>query len=131
MNRPLPRRTGSAASFWKAADRHELTYQRCEACGRTQIYPKHRCADCLSGDLRWHPSAGQARIISFTVVHRAPSKAFQGLAPYVLALVELDEGFRLMVHLPREDRERVRIGAAVRIHFERIEGAALPQGRLA
>lgn len=131
MTRSVPLPSAESAPFWEAAARGELIYQRCSHCGAIQTYPRHRCGICHATELDWRTSGRRGRIQSFTIVHRAPSEAFKGMTPYVLALVDLDEGFRLMLNLPDDDPARVAIGARVRIVFETLDGGALPQGRLA
>jgi uncharacterized OB-fold protein len=70
-------------------------------------------------------------VASFSIVHRGPTKAFKEISPYVLALIDLEEGVRLMLNILGEDREQVAIGDAVEIIFEARgdEGFKLPQAR--
>jgi len=128
--RPLPQPTAETRPFWEGCTLGELRYQACADCGRVQPIPRSCCQHCQSSALQWRASAGRGRILSHTTVHRAPTPAFRELAPYVIALVDLDEGFRLMVNLAGGEQPGLAIGAPVRIGFCTVDGVALPQAEL-
>jgi len=87
-----------------------------------------RCRRCHKPILEWRKSNLTGEIHSFTEVVRAPSAAFRGDAPYFIALVDIDEGFRIMVNIPDAESADVAIGQRVRIFFEqRSESIFLPQ----
>ena len=130
MNRPLPRATSESRPFWEGCAVGVLRYQRCARCGQAQRIPRALCESCRHPQLEWLDSARMGRILSFTVVHRAPSEAFRAETPYVIAIVDMDEGFRLMVNIEGGAAAQPAIGRAVRIGFRNIAGVALPQGEL-
>jgi uncharacterized protein len=117
---------GSLVQAWIDGCRlGELRLQRCSECGGSQFYPRIMCAACLGRKLDWVPASGRGRVRSFTVVRRAISAAYQ--APYVVALIELAEGPTLMSHVVDCAPEEVRVGALVRVAFERwSETVSLP-----
>jgi hypothetical protein len=115
---PLPKPDQDSAEYWAAARRHELVLQQCSACGRFRFYPRAVCPHCLSEKFEWRPSSGRGRIYSFTVIHRPPSPAFRDRVPYVLALVELEEGVRMMSNVVGCDPQAVEIGLRVEVTFE-------------
>ena len=132
MLKPEPRPTAETRPFWDACKRGELLFQRCAGCGRVQFYPRGHCTACQSHELAWERSAGQGTIYSYTVVHRAPTEAFRAEVPYVLALVDMAEGFRIMTNVRGAAPDAVAIGRPVRIVFEPTAGGeALPQAELA
>jgi uncharacterized OB-fold protein len=90
---PVPTPTPETRPYWEATARHELVVHRCDACGTATQHPRTRC-ECGSGDLAWHVCTGSARLHSFVIVHR-PEPVFATEAPFVLAVVELDEGARM------------------------------------
>ncbi len=118
-------------AYWDACRDGRLTFQRCRDCGRAQFYPRAICSHCQSAQLRVEVSAGKGRVYSFTVVCRAPSAAFKPRVPYVLALIDLDEGFRMMANVLGCDPRSVTIGAPVQVVFETVGGQRLPQFELA
>ena len=118
---PLPVPTPETRPFWEAARRHELHLQRCGACGRHIFYPRAVCPHCLGADLVWEKVSGRGTLHTFTIVMRG-QKGFPLPTPYVLAVVELAEGARLMTNLigVAADPAAVRIGMPVEVVFEDV-----------
>lgn len=102
-----------------------LLLQRCGDCGRHQFYPRIACSHCTGSKLTWVRAAGGGQIASFTVVRRGVSADFT--APYVVALVDLDEGVRMMTHIIDADPEQLEIGMPVFLEFQQV---AIASGRL-
>ena len=121
--KPVPVPDSISRPYWEGANLGEFRYQRCGACGKAQFYARNACRHCHATELHWEMAAGSGRIASFSVIHRAPIASFAGDAPYVLALVDLDEGFRFMCNVLRCDPAQVRIGMAVRVCFESRSGS--------
>lgn len=131
MNKPLPKPTAETLPFWQACAQGRLVYQRCDACGRAQFPPRGHCASCHAAPLAWRESARVGTVHSHTTVQRAPTAAFKADVPYAIALVDLDEGFRMMTNVRGAPPDAVRIGARVRIVFEDTGGEwPLPQALL-
>lgn len=105
--------------FWDALRRHELVMQRCDACARYRFIPSELCP-CGSAAATWTPIAGAGEVYTYTVVHRAPTPAYQADVPYVIAHVTMDEGPRLISNLIGCDPSGVRIGMRVRTVFEDV-----------
>lgn len=124
--RPLPHPNADTRPFWDGCAVGELRYQRCDRCGQVQLIPRSRCAACQGTALTWQRSDGRGRILSHTTVHRAPSEAFRSEVPYVMALVDMDEGFRLMANVQGGAEPALAIGQPVRIGFVDVDGTALP-----
>jgi uncharacterized OB-fold protein len=128
---PVPVPTPETRPFWAAARRHELSLQRCRACGAHVFYPRAACPHCLGGDLEWRRVCGRGRLHTFTVVHRG-QKGFPLGPPYVIAIVELDEGPRMMTNLVgiEPDPAKLEIGMPVEVVFEDVSAeVALPRFR--
>lgn len=123
--RPLPKPNADTRAFWEGCAAGELRYQCCSRCGQVQLIPRSLCASCQHTGLDWKRSHGLGRILSHTTVFRAPTPAF-GSEPYVIALVDMDEGFRLMVNVKGGAEPALAIGQAVRIGFVEVEGRPLP-----
>jgi len=129
--RPLPSPTDITRPYWEGAAQGILRLQRCSACGIFQFYPRGFCNACLSDAIEWVASEGKGTIYSFTVNHRGPSPYFKGRTPYVVALVDLDEGVRMMVNVLDGPVSTLVIGARVSITFEQVsDSLALPQAAL-
>jgi uncharacterized OB-fold protein len=116
--KPLPKPTPTSRPFWDAAKRHELTIQRCGACKSYVYYPRDRCPKCFADQLEWQRVSGRGRVYSYTVVRRASARSF-GDAPYVLAIVELDEGPRMTSNIVAPP-EKVRVDMPVEVFFDDV-----------
>jgi uncharacterized OB-fold protein len=97
-DRAYPVPDAVTAPFWEGVAEGVLRIQRCASCGRHVFYPRVVCPHCGGTDLAWVEATGAGRVHSFTVVHRAPPD-YRDEVPYVVALVELEEGVRLMTRL--------------------------------
>jgi uncharacterized protein len=116
--KPLPKPTSTSRPFWDAAKEHRLQLQRCGGCQAFIYYPRDRCPHCLSGELAWQPVSGRGKIYSYTTVRRASTRSFAD-RPYVLAIVELDEGVRMTTNIEAPP-ERIKIGMPVTVFFDDV-----------
>ena len=87
-----------ARHFWEGCAERQLRFQRCEDCDRAQYYPRPFCSVCGSHRLHWEVSAGCGTLYSGAEIIRSPSPEFETLVPYTMALIDLDEGVRMMGH---------------------------------
>ena len=120
--KPLPVPNADTEPFWAGCAEGELRLQRCRACGHAQFPPRAFCARCHTSAPSWEVASGRGRVVSHTRVHRAPSPAFKAETPYVVALVDLEEGPRMMLRLHGEAAAAPEIGAPVEIRFEAPAG---------
>jgi len=126
---PIPVPTPETRPFWEAARRHELCLPRCRTCDILIFFPRAVCPRCLGTELEWQRLSGRGTLHTFTVVHRG-LKDFPLGTPYVIAIVELVEGPRLMTNLVgiEADPARVTIGMPVEVVFEDVSPEiALPR----
>ncbi|MDQ6774488.1 MAG: Zn-ribbon domain-containing OB-fold protein [Candidatus Dormibacteraeota bacterium] len=114
--RPSPLPDADTAPFWKAAAAGRLEIQRCLDCGLWVFYPRSVCPGCGGAALEWAATSGRATVYSYTVVHRAPAE-FRDEVPYVVALVDLEEGPRLMTRLLGVEPGQARVGLPVEVEF--------------
>ena len=124
--RPAPRYDPESAPYWSATLEGRLVVQWCPACGHHQLYARVHCLECRS-PVEWVEASGLGTVYSYTVIRQNFSRAFRDMLPYVVALVDLDEGPRLMTNVVDCDPADVWIGAPVRVRFEPVsDEAALP-----
>ena len=124
--RPLPAPDAVSAPYWEAAADGRLLFQRCTACGNRQFYPRAMCTAC-AGDPEWVEASGRGTVHTFTVIRQNWSEPFRSQLPYVVAMVDLDEGVRMMAGLTDCDPAEVRIGMAVEAYTVRVEdGLGIP-----
>jgi len=124
--RPRPEPDHVSAPYWEAAARGVLLYQECPACGHRQFYPRAMCTACAATPA-WREASGRGTVHTFTVIRQNWAEPFRGLLPYVVAIVELDEGPRMMTNVTHCDPEDVVIGMVVEAYVAPVEdGLALP-----
>ena len=124
--RPLPAPDGVSAPYWEAASRGELLIQRCPACGHRQFYPRALCTVCGT-DPEWESASGRGVVHTFTVIRQNYARPFSDELPYVVAIVELDEGVRMMSNITDCAVDDVHVGMPVEVHFvEAAEGVGVP-----
>ena len=122
----LPAMTPLTQPFWDAAAQGRLLLPRCNACGRHFFRPEVACTHCFATDWRWVSASGRGTLYTYTVVHRAPAPGFA--VPFVLAVVELEEGPVMFSNLVGCGADEVRIGMAVTVRFEEVaKGVWLPR----
>lgn len=122
--RPLPLANPTTKPHFDAAAKHRFAMQRCPRDGFF-FYPRSRCPTCLGDDWSWETASGRGVVHSFTIDRAGHLPALAKLAPYAIAIVELDEGPRCTARLVDCDVERVRVGMRVEAAYEDVEGGAL------
>jgi uncharacterized OB-fold protein len=124
---PVPLSDELNRPFWEAAREGRFVIPRCAECGRMMAPPVANCSACLATYFEWVAASGQGTVYSFIEYHRPWIREYDEHLPYVVAIVELDEGPRLITALVGETSDWVQIGARVRVAFqERAEGARVP-----
>ncbi|MGE3690117.1 MAG: Zn-ribbon domain-containing OB-fold protein [Novosphingobium sp.] len=116
--KPVPEISELNREYFEGCMEGELRVRTCNACGARFRFAHALCPQCWSADMSWERVSGRATVSHFTVVHQAPVPAFQAESPYVLAMVELDEGVRMMTNIVGCDPESVIIGMKVAVGFE-------------
>jgi uncharacterized OB-fold protein len=115
-----------AEPFWQACADGRLRMQRCLECGEVFFFPRAFCPECSSDRLEWFDCSGHATLYSYTIVHRQTTPEIA--APYVLALVDLEEGPRMMSHIIDCPHDRLAVGMDLQVTFQgRIAGKPLPR----
>jgi uncharacterized OB-fold protein len=116
--RPLPEPTGLTAEWYAYCHREELRFQRCRACGRWRHPPRFLCPTCGSEEWSWERSSGRGALFTWTVTHQALHPAFVDLVPYAVAVVELEEGVRVVSGLRGLPLTDLRLDLALDVAFE-------------
>jgi uncharacterized protein len=116
--KPLPRASAESLPHWEGAKQHKLLIQHCRACGQLWFPPSVRCHHCLSADFIWDEVSGEGRIYSFVVYHRLYHPGFGGELPYVVGIIELREGPRLLTNIVGAGWQDVRCDLPVTVVFD-------------
>jgi len=121
-DRPVPRITPEARPYWDGAREGRLVIPRCRACGAAFMYPRVACPSCGSRDVGWIEASGRGRLHSFAIAHQILNRAFKAKPPVILAMVELEEGPRLLTNLVNApaDPAALRCDMPVRVVFQTL-----------
>lgn len=127
-----PTPTPDTVPFWEAARDERLAIQQCQSCGRYYFYPRDHCPYCSSGDVQWRDVSGSGRLISYVINYR-PLPPADPETPQIIALVQLDEGPRMLTNIVGSPAEpdSLPLDAPVTVGFEPRGDWKLPVFRLA
>ncbi|WP_319435679.1 Zn-ribbon domain-containing OB-fold protein [Mycobacterium sp. RTGN5] len=117
-DRPTP--DTDTVAWWDRLRQHELTFQRCRACGRPWLYVRSVCPFCWSEDIELEQASGRARLYTWSVVHQN-GPPFADRVPYIAAIVDLVEGPRLMTTIEDCPVADLRDGLDVQVVFRDTE----------
>jgi uncharacterized protein len=123
MARPLPRfPEPDTQPFWDETKNHRLTYQVCRDCDSVIFHSRRTCTTCGSMNLDRRASVGVGTVYSYSLVPSNRMPGFAELGPYAVALIDLDEGFRMVSNVVGTRPGGVHIGQRVRVTWEDQEG---------
>jgi uncharacterized OB-fold protein len=124
--RPLPHPDHVSKHYWEAAADGKVLYQECPACGHRQFYPRAMCTACAA-EPEWREASGRGTVHTFTIIRQNWAMPFKDELPYVVAMVELDEGVKMMTNITDCDVDDVHVGMPVEAHTVRVEdGLGIP-----
>ena len=118
--KPLPIPNEDTKPFWDGLKEHKLSIQKCSQCGQFRFPPRIICPYCMSLESEWVEVEGGGTVYSFTIVHHAYTPAYEGELPYVVAIIEIEEGIRLISNIVGCKPEQVEIGMHVGLTFEDV-----------
>ncbi len=123
LERPLPQPiTPEARPYWDGLKAQQLMLPKCADCGHTFFYPRALCPRCASRAITWIQASGRGRLHAFGIAYQSFNRAFKVPPPYVLAMIELEEGPRLLSNLVNvtADPAHVKCEMPVEVVFERL-----------
>jgi len=109
-----------AKPFYEAMQQHKLLIQQCQSCETYQPPAQVICDHCGSNKLIWCEANGKGVIYSFVIFHRSFHPYYDDKIPYTVALVELDEGPRVMGHIEAKAGQDYQVGSVVTANFKTI-----------
>jgi uncharacterized OB-fold protein len=128
--KPLPVVTEENRPFWEGCQQGKLLLQYCIECQRYQFYPRLYCMQCGSNSLRWVEASGHGVIYSYTIIHQNKSPEFVHDTPYNVAIVQLEEGPRMLSNIVDVDLTELRVDLPVTVVFDQATASiTLPRFR--
>lgn len=126
--KPLPQITPWSKPFWDGCKKEELLIQKCQDCQKVIFYPKIFCPDCLSSNLEWIKASGKGKIYSYMAVYSYQPTEFEEDLPYVVAIIDLEEGVRMMSNIIGCNPEDVHCDMNIEVTFDHVtEDFCLPK----
>jgi uncharacterized OB-fold protein len=126
--KPIPIASPESKPYWDALREHRLIVPTCKTCSHTWFPPTLLCPTCNSDDIGWRESSGRGKVYSYVVFHRVYHRGFAAEVPYIVALIELDEGPRLLSNVIGVTPEKVSCDMRVRVVYEDItDSKTLPK----
>jgi len=108
--------------FWDGCARGELLLQRCGGCGALRHPPSPICPICLSAKHEWVAASGRGTVYTFVVVRETRARGWDKMVPYVVAVIALEEGPRMLSNLVNVAPEAVKIEMPVEVTFAELDG---------
>ena len=128
--KPLPDPTDVSRPFWDAAREHRLLIQRSRATGKHVFYPRAISPFGRGDELEWVEVSGRGTVYSYTVARRPTGPQWAADVPYVIAIVELEEGVHLTANIVECDVDAVRVDMPVEVTYQDVTPeVTLPQFR--
>jgi len=130
--KPLPEPNGDSKLFWDGCRKHELRFQKCVDCQHIRWPPSIICPLCHSRDTEVIVASGKGKIFTFAIYRQAYHNAFENDVPYIVAIVELAEGPRVLSNIVGSIPEEIGCDMPVEVMWEDInEEVTLPKFKVA
>lgn len=124
---PVPTSNPDSKAYWDAARDEKLMIRRCSSCAELHFMPRYLCPHCWSTDLEWIRASGKGTVHSYSIVRRAPMEAYAPRVPYVVALIDLEEGPRMFSNIVGDNALETEVGSRVEVCFETRGDSKIPQ----
>ena len=129
-SKPLPVVTEESRPFWEGCQKGKLLLQYCGSCQQYQFYPRLYCMQCGSVELQWVQASGYGVIYSYTIIHQNKSPEFVHETPYNVAIVQLEEGPRMLSNIVDIEPVGLQVELPVTVVFDQTtDSITLPRFR--
>jgi uncharacterized protein len=126
--KPIPIPSIESKPYWDGLRQHQLLIPRCNACRGFWFPPSSHCPHCTCAEFAWTPVSGRGKVFSYVIYHRVYHPGFADDVPYTVALVEIEEGPRMISNIIGIPPEEVVCEMPVQVVFEDIDDrATLPR----
>lgn len=123
----LPTPDDFTQTWWEGTAQGKLRIRRCADCGRAHYYPRPFCPHCWSEQVSWEDACGRGTLYTYSIVFQNDLPPFPDRVPYVAAVVDLDEGPRMMTNVVDCPFDQLRVGMPLEVTFrQETEQVTLP-----
>lgn len=116
----VPTPDADSKPFWDGCREHKLLFQKCIACGDVRWPPSILCPQCHSRETQWIESNGRGTVYTYAIYHQAFHPAFMDKLPYVVAVVELDEGPMMITNIVECDHGALKCEMPVQVVWDDV-----------
>jgi uncharacterized OB-fold protein len=126
-SKPVPTPSPESLPYWEGTAQGELRIQRCLDCTKYYFYPRSGCPNCASTNVTWEKASGRAKLHTYLISHRGMG-GFADQIPYAIAVVELEEGPRMMTNIVGIENtpENLVLDMDLEVEFESRGDQAIP-----
>ena len=119
---PIPQPRPESRPFWEGCKEDKFLLQSCNACNTINWFPRSHCVACGADRFTWKPASGRGVLETFSVVYRPMNAAWASEVPYILGMVRLEEGIRMVTRIVSPRGEETPMDSPVRAKFVQIGG---------
>ena len=114
------------SSFYAFLKQEQFMAVKCNECKTKILPPKQMCTNCFSTDLKWVKIKEIGKLLSYTVIHVAPEQ-FQSMVPYIVGIIEFEEGVCLPGIIRNVPAEQIKIGMKLKVDFDVSQSPKWPE----
>ena len=118
--KPLPTISGENAPYWEYCRKHELRMQQCKQCGYIRFPVSILCPKCHSMEAEWTKLSGKGKVYSYIIFRQVYHESYKDDIPYVVAIIQLDEGPRMESNIIGCKTEDIKIDMQVEVYFDDV-----------
>jgi len=130
MIKPLPKPSKWSQPFWDSARKHKLTLKKCKDCGHIDHPPYLYCTNCHSDNSEWVEASGKGKLVAYAINTYMVPFPFWDDMPYVVAMIDLEEGVRMLSNIVECDHDKLKNGMELEVVFDDVSDEfTLPKWR--
>ena len=111
--------------FYHFIQERKVMAAKCNKCGTCFLPPRPICSKCLSTDFKWVQLNRVGKLLTYTVIHVSPAQ-FQNMVPYIVGILELEDGHHLPGMIRGVEQEKMRIGMKLKVDFDTTTSSTWP-----
>ena len=120
MIKPLPKPSKWSQPFWDNAKKHKLTLKKCKDCGHIDHPPYLYCTNCHSDNSEWVQASGKGKLVAYAINTYMVPFPFWDDMPYVVAMIDLEEGVRMISNIVECDHDKLKNGMELQVVFDDV-----------
>ena len=122
--KPIPVADEASKPFFDGANEDKLMLEKCSQCGTHRLPGRERCLDCWSTETEWSQASGKGKLYTYGIMHQKYHPAFAEETPYNYAIVELDEGPRIVTNIVDCEPDDLKTDMPVEAVFDHVSDEA-------